>query len=582
MNVSFAGCGFLGIYHVGVASCFKKYAPNLFVDKTAGASAGAIAACCLLCNSPLGQITSDVIRVASQARAKTLGPFNPTFNITKILRSGLEEILPENCHEIVNGKLHVSLTRVYDRRNVIISHFESKEDLIQALLCSAFIPIFSGWVPLKLRGVRYIDGCFSNNIPLLDEHTITVSPFCGETDICPRDPSASLLQINLANTSIELSRENLYRMARILFPPEPEILSRMCQQGFDDALKFLQRNQLISCTRCLSVTSTFQLSQTVEETLRHDLECTDCKVQRQVALLDSLPETVTSILQEAIDSANKGLVNWVFRHRGSSLISVLALPYVLPRDIAHATFLRFCDAIPKLTGDFAQLALSLVKFIVAVIKKMNDKREQFSAKFSCQLAITEYREYDMPGAINFIRNKYNFDFTFDLNNGGLPHSQSEALSLNTQAAEDYLQHHYQPLHAIQEDGQGEKPLAESHHDDTFEQILEVTSHQDAVMAYYYLDSKNQVKVKEIFDVTDADTSAILAPEERVQNADLQFDSFIEGEKYESSCNWQLAGDPDEAYLDTFQMDASDFTKEMNVNERGSPSDHEASYMIFES
>lgn len=54
MNVSFAGCGFLGIYHVGVACCFKKYAPHLLVDKIAGASAGAIAACSLLCDLPIG------------------------------------------------------------------------------------------------------------------------------------------------------------------------------------------------------------------------------------------------------------------------------------------------------------------------------------------------------------------------------------------------------------------------------------------------------------------------------------------------------------------------------------------------
>ena len=77
----------------------------------------------------------------------------------------------------------------------------------------------------------------------------------------------------------------------------------------------------------------------------------------------------------------------------------------------------------------------------------------------------------------------------------LPHSQSQALSLNTQAAEDYLQHHYQPLHVIQEDEQGERPLTESPNDDTFEQILEATSHQDAVIAYYYLDSNNQVSMR---------------------------------------------------------------------------------------
>ncbi len=25
MNLSFAGCGFMGIYHIGVAACFRKY-----------------------------------------------------------------------------------------------------------------------------------------------------------------------------------------------------------------------------------------------------------------------------------------------------------------------------------------------------------------------------------------------------------------------------------------------------------------------------------------------------------------------------------------------------------------------------
>ena len=33
MNVSFAGCGFLGLYHVGVASCLKTYAPQLYIHK---------------------------------------------------------------------------------------------------------------------------------------------------------------------------------------------------------------------------------------------------------------------------------------------------------------------------------------------------------------------------------------------------------------------------------------------------------------------------------------------------------------------------------------------------------------------
>lgn len=61
MNLSFAGCGFLGIYHVGVACCFRKYAPHLLLNKISGASAGTIAACCLLLDLPIGKNNLRII-----------------------------------------------------------------------------------------------------------------------------------------------------------------------------------------------------------------------------------------------------------------------------------------------------------------------------------------------------------------------------------------------------------------------------------------------------------------------------------------------------------------------------------------
>lgn len=108
--------------------------------------------------------------------------------------------------------------------------------------CSCFIPLWSGLVPPKFNGISYIDGGCSDNLPILDENTITVSPFSGESDICPQDDSYNPLQVNIANTSIALTASNFYRISRILFPAHPEILSKMCQQGFDDCLKYLQRN----------------------------------------------------------------------------------------------------------------------------------------------------------------------------------------------------------------------------------------------------------------------------------------------------------------------------------------------------
>lgn len=76
----------------------------------------------------------------------------------------------------------------------------------------------------------------------------------------------------------------MYRIARILYPPKPEILSNMCKQGFDDALRFLHRNNLINCTRCLAVQSTFVVSEKIEDNHDYDPECHECNLHRQVRL----------------------------------------------------------------------------------------------------------------------------------------------------------------------------------------------------------------------------------------------------------------------------------------------------------
>ncbi|XP_045105532.1 patatin-like phospholipase domain-containing protein 2 isoform X8 [Portunus trituberculatus] len=487
MNFSFAGCGFLGIYHVGVAACLKKYAPNLLVNKISGASAGALAAVCLLCDSPLGTITSSVLKTATEARKHTLGPFSPTFNVEKLLREGLLSVLPDDAHRIVSGKLFISVTRVSDGKNILLSQFNTREELIQ---------------------------------------------------------------VNLANTSIELSKENLYRFARILFPPPPEVLSKMCQQGFNDALDFLQRNNLINCTRCLAVQSSFNLTESREEArelvrVDHfhgpDDNCIDCKQQRKEAILDQLPEAVGSILQDAITSANEGLMNWVFKHKSMKLLSVLTLPYVLPMDIAYSAFLRFMATAPtsKDLQSLAQQVITLVKALLRMSTRssLHHHHRHLDTKFSCQLAITQFSgDVEMQ----HIQNRQNFDFTLDLDTmEGVPQSHKDAMLLESQAlaevalrcasrsvsrAGSRMASRVQsrapsraPSRAVSravsrrpsfseevdtEDSMSSPaaPLGE----DAFERILDVTTHQEALMAYYYLDDNNEVRVTEIFDMTNAD------------------------------------------------------------------------------
>lgn len=56
-SVSFAGCGFLGVYHIGAASCLQERAPHIIRDArhVYGASAGALAGAVLVGGGNLGQ-----------------------------------------------------------------------------------------------------------------------------------------------------------------------------------------------------------------------------------------------------------------------------------------------------------------------------------------------------------------------------------------------------------------------------------------------------------------------------------------------------------------------------------------------
>ena len=67
LSISFSGCGFLGIYHMGVVAALRQYIPDLRVVRTAGCSAGALAAVCLLLDTPIGNLKLLTIYVNSCA-----------------------------------------------------------------------------------------------------------------------------------------------------------------------------------------------------------------------------------------------------------------------------------------------------------------------------------------------------------------------------------------------------------------------------------------------------------------------------------------------------------------------------------
>lgn len=84
--------------------------------------------------SSSGEAGANIIDVAKDARKRFLGPMHPSFNLVKIMRNMLYRTLPPNAHHSATGRLGISLTRVTDGENVLVSHFNSKEELVQVRL----------------------------------------------------------------------------------------------------------------------------------------------------------------------------------------------------------------------------------------------------------------------------------------------------------------------------------------------------------------------------------------------------------------------------------------------------------------
>ncbi|XP_032266075.1 patatin-like phospholipase domain-containing protein 1 isoform X3 [Phoca vitulina] len=176
--------------------------------------------------------------------------------MVQMMRQFLYRVLPEDSYKAATGKLHVSLTRFTDGESVVVSEYTSKEELIEALYCSCFVPVYCGLIPPTYRGVvsalawervsqdpgRYIDGGFTGMQPCsFWTDAITISTFSGQQDICPRDCPAIFHDFRMFNCSFQFSLENIARMTHALFPPDLLILHNYYYRGYEDAVSYLRR-----------------------------------------------------------------------------------------------------------------------------------------------------------------------------------------------------------------------------------------------------------------------------------------------------------------------------------------------------
>ncbi|XP_045021165.1 1-acylglycerol-3-phosphate O-acyltransferase PNPLA3-like [Bubalus bubalis] len=365
-SLSFAGCGFLSVYYIGVTHCLSEHAPHFLrqVQKFFGASSGALYCAFFLSGIPLDQTLQILMDLTRRARSHKLGIIHPGFSLSKHTRDSLQRHLPENIHQLVSGKMVISLTRVPDGKSVLVSDFRSKEEVVDALCCSSYVPFICGWIPPSFRGVRYVDGGVRDIMPFVDsKKTITVSPFYGESDICPKVKSTFFLHEGFTKLKMHFCTENLYLMFRSLLLLDVKVLGELCLQGYVDALRFLEKNGIREGPHpCLSASPAESEPRSLEPLLG---VATWEAGPEAVELLDHLRLSVLTWDESVLDTLSPKLSMALrkavrnpdgYRNRICNFLPVKIMSYVmLPVESAIAVVQRLVTWLPDVPSDIQWL-----------------------------------------------------------------------------------------------------------------------------------------------------------------------------------------------------------------------------------
>lgn len=182
-SISFACGGWLQFYLYGVARAIQARKLDDPYVKYCGCSAGA-----LTCT---GLVTRGNFDIAVQfcktecvprAYSEWKGLINLSEYVGKCIDLAVKPAFDSS--EIHPGSLHITLTKLPFFTQERVSEFENFEDLKNCLLASTAAFPFASIV--RRKGFFFIDGGLSDFQPIIDEHTVTVSPlYFSDADIKP-------------------------------------------------------------------------------------------------------------------------------------------------------------------------------------------------------------------------------------------------------------------------------------------------------------------------------------------------------------------------------------------------------------
>ncbi|KAM3291101.1 patatin-like phospholipase domain-containing protein 2 [Capsicum chacoense] len=237
---SFSAAGLLFPYHLGVAKLLIEKGYIKETTPLAGSSAGAIV-CAVVASGASMQEALDATKILAQdCRLK-----GTAFRLGAVLREVLEKFLPDDAHIRCNGRVRVAVTQILWRpRGLLVDQFDSREDLINAVFTSSFIPGYLAPRPATFfRNRLCIDGGLTLFMPPTSAaQTVRVCAF-----------PAGRLGLQGIGISPDRNPENRATPRQLLNwalePAEDDILDKLFELGYADAAVWAQENPVEDIVR---------------------------------------------------------------------------------------------------------------------------------------------------------------------------------------------------------------------------------------------------------------------------------------------------------------------------------------------
>ncbi|XP_019418463.1 PREDICTED: patatin-like phospholipase domain-containing protein 2 [Lupinus angustifolius] len=230
---SFSAAGLLFPYHLGAAHFLIQ---NGYIKETtplAGSSAGAIVCAVIASGASMEEALKATKVLAEDCRNQ-----GTAFRLGAVLRDVLVNFLPEDAHIRSNGRVRVGVTQLLWRpRGLLVDQFDSKEDLINAVFTSSFIPGYLAPRPATMfRNRLCVDGGLTLFMPPTSAaKTVRVCAF-----------PASRLGLKGVGISPDCNPENVCSTRQLfewaLEPADDAILDRLFEFGYLDAAVWAKDN----------------------------------------------------------------------------------------------------------------------------------------------------------------------------------------------------------------------------------------------------------------------------------------------------------------------------------------------------